>query len=91
MSETSTPESAIPFPCDFPIKVVGKKDDQFEQTVLAIFKKHFPNLAEGSLKQRPSQQGNYLSLTVTVYAENKKQLDDLYQELSKCPEVVMAL
>ena len=85
------PPSAFEFPCTFPIKIVGLANDTFELSVLTIIKKHFPDLAEGSLKQKPSGEGKYLSITATVLAENKQQLDDLYQALSDCPDVIMAL
>lgn len=83
--------TALQFPCEFPIKIVGLANDTFELNVFAIIKKHFPQLSEGSLKQRASKQGKYLSLTVTVLAESKQQLDALYQDLTKCPDVMMAL
>jgi len=85
------PPSAFEFPCSFPIKIVGLANDTFELSVLAIIKKHFPHLAEDSLKQKPSGEGKYLSITATVFAESKKQLDDLYQDLSSCADVIMAL
>jgi len=91
---TSSPSEkgqGLVFPCDFPVKVVGKSSDTFEKNVLDIFKKHFHDLTEGSLKQRASQQRKYLALTVQVHATSQKQLDDLYRELSSCPDVIMAL
>jgi uncharacterized protein len=88
---TDNTPSAFEFPCSFPIKIVGLANDTFELGVMTIIKKHFPNLAEDSLKQKPSGEGKYLAITVTVLAENKKQLDDLYQDLSSCPDVIMAL
>ena len=83
--------SVFTFPCAFPIKIVGLANAVFELNVLAIIKKHFPTLTEGSLKQRPSAEGKYLAFTVTVDAESQKQLDALYQELTKCPDVIMVL
>ncbi len=85
------PPGILKFPCDFPVKVLGKASENFEVTVYAIFKKFFPNLPESSLKQRASQQGRYLALTITVKAESQKQLDDLYRALSSDPHVLMAL
>ena len=84
-------DSVLTFPCEFPVKVLGKSSETFETAVLAIFKTYFPTLSEGSLKQRISQQGKYLALTITVKAESQKQLDDLYRALSSNPEVIMAL
>lgn len=83
--------SLLKFPCDFPIKVVGKASDNFEVEVFKIFHQYCPDLPEGSLKQRASNQGKYLALTVTIHAQSQEQLDNIYQALSQCPEVIMAL
>ncbi len=83
--------SSIDFPCDFVIKVVGKNTDKFEEVVLGIVKKHFPKYGNGHLNKRLSRNASYQSLTITVYAENKAQLDSLYQDLSSAPEILMAL
>jgi putative lipoic acid-binding regulatory protein len=40
---------------------------------------------------RPSTKGNYLSLTVTVRATSREQLDNLYRALSSHPMVKMVL
>jgi len=40
---------------------------------------------------RSSKNGRYLSLTVTINARSREQLDALYSELSKHPMVMMVL
>jgi hypothetical protein len=40
---------------------------------------------------RPSTKGNYLSLTITVTATSREQLDNLYRELSGHPMVKYVL
>ncbi len=84
-------ENILQFPCEFPIKVMGLSNNQFEIAVLSIVKKHFPKLAENALKTRSSKQGKYLALTVTVTANSKAQLDAVYHDLTDCELVVMAL
>ncbi|MBL4647594.1 MAG: DUF493 domain-containing protein [Gammaproteobacteria bacterium] len=81
----------LKFPCDFPVKVFGKASEAFEREVLQIFHNHFRDLTEGSLQMRHSKDNNYLSMTVTVKAISKAQLDTLYQELSAHQRVIMAL
>lgn len=83
--------SHIKFPCDFTIKVLGKNNDDFENKVLMIVHHHFPKFGNGSLQKRLSKGDNYLSLSITIHAENKAQLDAIYTELSAAPEVLMAL
>lgn len=84
-------KSLIKFPCDFVIKVMGKHNSQFEDKVLAIVRQFFPDFGNGHLKRHLSKNKNYLSLTITVHAESKQRLDELYQALSDAPEVLMAL
>jgi len=75
-------ESLIEYPSDFPIKVVGIKHDQFEDLIVEMIVQHDPTFHSGKLEKRPSSQGNYLSLTVTVRATSREQLDNLYRALS---------
>ncbi len=84
-------ESAIQFPCDFPIKVMGRTADDFDTLVLSIVQRHVGNLSEESVTVRASAGGNYVSVTVTVIAESQHQLDNLYRELSGHERVVMVL
>ena len=84
-------ESAIQFPCDFPIKVMGRTTDDFDTLVLSIVQRHVGNLSEESVTVRASAGGNYVSVTVTVISESQHQLDNLYRELSGHERVVMVL
>jgi uncharacterized protein len=88
----SEPEQTLlKFPCSFPVKVMGKRVDEFAQTVVAIVLKHAPDFDPATVELRPSKQGNYLGLTATINATSKKQLDALYNELSKNELVKVAL
>ena len=79
------------FPCDFPLKVVGHHADDFEVLVAELVRRHVPDLADDAIRRRESGKGTYLSLTVTVRAESREQLDNLYRELSAHERVLMAL
>jgi len=82
---------ALEFPCDFPVKVFGESTGTFEQAVLEVFRRHVPGLDESRIRRRPSRHGRYVSITVTLRAESRRQLDDLYRELSAHQRVLMAL
>jgi putative lipoic acid-binding regulatory protein len=43
------------------------------------------------MEMRPSAKGNYLSLTVTIRATSREQLDNLYRALSSHPMVKVVL
>lgn len=89
MSDDTT--SLLEFPCQFPIKAMGRDDGQFEQTVLGIVRKHAPDLQATAVHTRASKGGNFLSVTVTLTATSREQLDNIYLELTACEQVLMAL
>jgi putative lipoic acid-binding regulatory protein len=83
--------SALAFPCDFPIKVMGRKEPRFAQAISDIVRKHAPDFDPATVEMRPSRQGKYLSVTCVVRATSREQLDALYRELCDYPSVVMVL
>ena len=84
-------ETLLQFPCDFPIKIMGERSDDFAQTVLDIVLTHAPDFQAASVEMRASKGGKYLSLTYTIRAQSKQQLDDLYRQLNAHPQVRMVL
>ena len=83
--------SALEFPCAFPIKIMGRRQDGFAQTIADIVVRHAPDFDPATLEMRTSSAGNYLSLTATVNATSREQLDALYQDLVAQPMVAMVL
>jgi len=86
-----TDDTLIEYPCDFPIKVMGKTAPGFAQGVVDVVQRHAPDFDAASVEMRASKQSKYLSLTCTVRATSREQLDKLYQELCDHPQVVMVL
>lgn len=87
-------ESLIEFPTDFTIKIMGKNNEAFENSVLEIITKHFPDFKSSDtsrINKRFSKDNNYLSLSVTVYAMSKAQLDAAYEALSGCDDILVSL
>jgi putative lipoic acid-binding regulatory protein len=85
------PDTLIEFPCDFPLKVMGKTQDGFAQAVVEIVLRHAPDFDAAKVEMRPSKAGNYLSVTCVVRATSKPQLDALYRELTAHPWVKIVL
>ncbi len=83
-------EPLMRFPCEFSVKAMGKNEDGFEGLVVELMKEHC-EIPEGAVKTRPSANGNYLGVTVTITAESKEQMDRIYQALSAHDKVIMAL
>jgi hypothetical protein len=86
-----TRPTLIEFPCDFPIKIMGARVDDFAQAVVAVVLNHAPDFDPATVQMRPSRKGNYLALTCTVRAVSQAQLDALYRELSAHPLVKVVL
>lgn len=70
---------------------MGKSQQGFTQSVLAIVKTHAPDFDDSTLEVRTSKSGAYLSLTCTIQATSRAQLDSLYQALHDHPMVAMLL
>jgi putative lipoic acid-binding regulatory protein len=84
-------DSLIIYPCDFPIKIMGATQENFAQTIVDVVRLHDPEFDAGKMAMRPSSKGSYLSLTVTVRATSREQLDNLYRALSSHPMVKFVL
>lgn len=84
-------ESLIAFPTEFPIKVMGLTQEGFAQTVASVVRQHAPDFDTSTIEMRSSKEGKWLSLTVTINATSRRQLDGLYQALCDHPMVKMVL
>jgi putative lipoic acid-binding regulatory protein len=91
MPMTEPKDSLIEYPCAFPLKIMGRRDDGFAQAVLAVVTRHDPGFDGATMEMRLSKGGAYLSLTCTVTATSRAQLDALYQELTDHPLVKIVL
>ena len=87
----SSQETLLEFPCDFPLKIMGKAEDTLAQVILEIVTRHAPGFDGATMEMRASSGGNYVSLTCTVVATSKPQLDALYMELTSHPLVKVVL
>ncbi len=84
-------ETILEFPCEFPIKVMGPANIEFEGLVVSLIRKHYPKLGEAAVTSRYSKDNNYISMTVTITATSQEQLDLIYQDLSNEERVLIAL
>jgi hypothetical protein len=91
MAEPTTTPELFDFPTDFPIKVMGRRQAGFAQAIVEVVKRHAPDYDESTLEMRTSREATYLSLTLTIRATSRMQLDGLYQELCDHPMVTMVL
>lgn len=84
-------ETLLEFPCEFPLKIMGLAQDNLAQEVLGVVHQYAPDYDGKSMEMRASSSGKYVSLTCTVNAQSKAQLDDLYRALTSHPLVKVVL
>ena len=83
--------SLIEFPCAFPIKVMGQKVDHFVHTMITIAQQFDPQFDPSTIELRQSKGGNYLGVTLSIWAVSQAQLDEIYTTLSSHPLVKVVL
>jgi uncharacterized protein len=93
MKPANGPESDSPlkFPCVFPIKVMGRHEADFEARVLEIISRHVGTISAHHVRSRASSNGRFLAVTVTVIAESRDQLDNIYRSLTASEFVLIVL
>ena len=84
-------DTLLEFPCEFPIKAMGRNEASFQTLVENIILNHAEIYANKPVTTNASSTGKYLSVTVTVEAQSKYQLDSIYQDLTDCEQVLVAL
>ena len=84
-------EEIFNFPCDFPIKIFGKKTQDFLKIVCDIIEPHAGQLHHNQITEKIRSKGSYVSLTVRIVATSRAQLDAINEDLQKCPAVAYLL
>ena len=95
MSRESEADSSalalIDYPSVFPLKVLGRQSDDFEPIVLDLVRARCPQAEHINVRRKSSKGGKYLSLTLTFTVYSQQQLEEIYQDLYDCEQVVMSL
>ncbi|MBI3146404.1 MAG: DUF493 domain-containing protein [Pseudogulbenkiania sp.] len=81
----------LDFPCRFPIKVMGEHHPEFHSIIYEVVRVHAPDLEMVDIVARDSSSGKYISLTVSVMAVSREQLDSIYMALTAHAMVKVAL
>ncbi len=84
-------EPVMTFPCSFPIKLMGRETDEFRQIVRDLVEKHTGPLEDDAIESALSRNGRFVSVTITVVAESREQLDNIYRDATAHDDVIMAL
>ncbi len=89
MSQQDPPK--IEFPCEYPIKVLGRQSTDFRALVLDVMSRHAGDIDDAKVTERPSGKGTFVSVTVTITATGKDQLDAIFADLKATGRVQMVL
>jgi len=81
----------LDYPSRFPLKVFGNHADDFEGIVLNLVRARCPQAEHIEVRRRSSKGGKYLALTLTFTVHSQQQLEEIYQDLYDCEQVVMSL
>jgi uncharacterized protein len=87
----NTQDSLIEYPSDFPLKIFGEAKPEFAQTIAEVVLAHAPDFDSATIEMRSSNNAKYISLTCTIRATSREQLDNLYRALTSHPMVKMVL
>ena len=68
-------EKILEFPCEFPLKIMGRDEAAFRDAAITIVEAHAGPIPEDAVRSRSSRDGNFLALTVTIFATSREQLD----------------
>lgn len=86
------PESELlEFPCEFPLKVMGRALPGFEAHVHTLVDRNVAPGDQLGFETRASRSGRFISLTVNIRATSRAQLDQLYRELSGDERILVVL
>ncbi|MEM0955510.1 MAG: DUF493 domain-containing protein [Pseudomonadota bacterium] len=81
----------IEFPCDYPVKVMGRSVPEFESVIAEVIERHSPGFPRDSISLRASREGTFVSLTAQITATGKAQLKKLHEDLLATGLVNMVL
>ncbi len=84
-------QRALTFPTSFLIKAIGMTEYNIRAILLSVLEHHDTEYAVDSISEISSKHGKYSSVSVSIVARSRKQLDDIYEGLNSRPEVVMTI
>lgn len=89
MSNQEAPK--IEFPCDYPLKIVGRSGHDFKQVVMDVIEVHAPGVDHTSVTIQESSGGKFQSVRVTITATGEPQLKDIFEDLKATGRVQMVI
>jgi putative lipoic acid-binding regulatory protein len=83
--------SGLTFPCQYPIKVFGQTQDSLKEDIKNIVAGIVGDIDNEAVSTRESKDNKYTAVTVTIEAQSREQVDQIYEALGKSDLVLLAL
>lgn len=84
-------KTLLEFPCQFPIKIMGRDHAEFHEAARTIISRHAGEIAADAIRTAASSKGKFISVTITIDAFSQQQIDSIYEDLSAHDEILVAL
>ncbi|MDC3332644.1 DUF493 domain-containing protein [bacterium] len=81
----------IEFPCDYPIKILGRQAEDFRALVIEVVSAHTAPIDESLITERPSGKGTFVAVTMTITATGAEQLETIHRALKATGRVHMVI
>jgi putative lipoic acid-binding regulatory protein len=92
MSNESEPKPLIEYPTVYAFKVMGRREHAFSEFVRQLFSRLMGSeVSNDSISENVSKQGNYVSLTVSVYLLSEEHRKTIYSALHREKRVLYYL
>lgn len=82
-------DELLSFPCELPIKVLGRNEPSFREAAMRIVRSHYADLDHERVSEQSSRNNSYLSLTFVVVAQSREDADALFRDLTASAEIMM--
>ncbi|PCI18700.1 MAG: transcriptional regulator [Piscirickettsiaceae bacterium] len=90
-NDSESLETIMKFPCEFAIKTMGFANINFASIAVEIVRRHADNISNDAVTTKLSKTGKYISVSITITAQSRQQMDAIYQDLTACEHVLMSL
>ncbi len=84
-------QTLLEFPCEFPVKAMGRADQPVREVFERILAEHVPPAHVLTWEERASGKGKFIAVTACIQASDQAQLDRIYHALTDAPEILVAL
>jgi putative lipoic acid-binding regulatory protein len=87
----AAPDRKKIYPCNFPIKIIGKNGINLEGVIAEVMSEFVENIRELEFKKVTSRGGKYQSVTIHIIAKDLEHVENIYKALNAKEEIILVL